>query len=228
MPLLPQVVSLTVELPVPTTAPDEVRRIVADVLARPEYAELTPSVGSRIREWITEQLGRLLEAVLGAGQASLIGSLLLVLAVAVAVLLAARFTRALRLDPEMAALTAERVGRDPADWTAEADEHQRTGHHREALRCRYRAMIAVLATAGVVDEAPGRTAGEYLAEAGHRRADVVAHVAAVTVAFEAVWYGHARVDAATLDEVRGRVQAVHDIVTARHAVAGNAGSGKRQ
>lgn len=207
-------VDLTVALPPPAAGPDVVRRVVAEVLARPEYAEATPSVTARIREWLAEQLGRLLEAVLDTGQASLLGSVLLVAAVLVAVVLAVRFARSVRQDPGTAVATAAGIGRAPADWVAEADEHERAGRYREAVRCRYRALVATLAAAGVVDEAPGRTAGEYLAQARRRRPETGEEVAAVTAVFEAAWYGHAPVDRATCDQVRDRATA------ARAALAG--------
>lgn len=204
-------------LPPPAAGPDEIRRIVAEVLARAEYAGATPSLTARIRTWLGEQLGRLLDAVLGTGQASLIGSLLLVAAAAAAVLLAVRFARAVRPDPTTGMVTSDRVGRPPADWAAESEQHERAGRYREALRCRYRALLAVLAAAGVVDEAPGRTAGEYLTETCRRRPEVAGDVAAVTAAFEAAWYGHAAVDAAMLGDVRGRIEAVGTTVRARGA-----------
>lgn len=220
-------VSLAVELPRSVIAPDEVRRVVDDVLGRPEYAELAPSLGARVRGWVVEQLGRLLEVLVGSSQASLVGSLLLVLALAAAGVLAVRFARAVRGDPSAMVVTADGLGRDPADWTAEADAHEQAGRDREALRCRYRALIAVLAAAEVVGEAPGRTTGEYLDEARDHRPEVAADVAAVTAAFEAVWYGHDEVDAATTADVRSRLAAVRRTVAGRRpeqpAMAGDAG-----
>lgn len=210
-------VDLTVALPPPAAGADAVRRAVAEVLARPEYAEATPSVAGRVRAWLADQLGRLLDAVLGTGQASLVGSLLLVAAVAVVVVLAVRFARSVRRDPGMAVGTAEGVGRAPADWMAEADGHERAGRYREAVRCCYRALVASLAAAGVVDEAPGRTAGEYLAETRHRRPEAGEEVAAVTAVFEAAWYGHAPVDRALLDQVRDRVEAARVAVARTRA-----------
>lgn len=220
-------VGLTVELPPPAAPADAVRRVVDDVLSRPEYAEATPSVVARVRAWVAEQLGRLLEALVDTGQASLVGSLLLLAAVAVAVVLAVRFARGLRRDPPAGVVTADGVGRDPADWAAEAAGHEQAGRYREAVRCRYRTLIALLAVAGVVDEAPGRTAGEYLTEARRRRPDIGEEVAAVTAAFEAAWYGHAPVDAAALGEVRDRVTAAHAAIGAgRQAATASAAGGR--
>lgn len=206
--------SLAVELPGPAADVDEVRRALSDVLSRPEYAEAAPSLAAQIRAWVAEQLGRLLEAVVGTGQASLIGSLLIVALVLVAAVLAARFARRLQRDPAVAAVSDDGVGRAPADWEAEAEDHERAGHRRDALRCRYRALVAGLAAAGVVDEAPGRTTGEYLTEVRTRRPAATADVAAVTAAFEAAWYGHDPVGTATLDEARRRSEAALAAATA--------------
>lgn len=181
---------------------------MADVLSRPEYAEAAPSLAARVRGWIAEQLGRLLEALAGTDQASLLGSLVLVVVLLAVLVLAVRFARGLRPDPATPPVIADAVGRDPADWEADAEEHERAGRLREALRCRYRALVAELAAAGVVDEAPGRTSGEYLREVRARRPTAAADLAAVTASFDAVWYGHARVDQARLDEVRRRSAAV--------------------
>lgn len=200
---------MAVDLPAPAHAPDEVRRVVADVLSRAEYAEAAPSLAARARGWIGEQLGRLIEAVAGTGQASLVGSLVLVGVLLATLVLAVRFARGLQHDPAAPAVLADGVGRDPAEWEADADEHERAGRHREALRCRYRGLVAVLAAAGVVEETPGRTTGEYLAEVRARRPAAAADLAAVTAAFEAAWYGHAPVDQGTVDEVRRRSTAVH-------------------
>lgn len=210
-------VSLAVELPRPAADADEVRRALADVLSRPEYAEAAPSLAAQIRSWVAEQLGRLLEAVVGSGQASLIGSLLIVALVLVAAVLTARFARRLQRDPAAVGVSDDGVGRTPADWEAEAEEHERAGRRRDALRCRYRALVAGLAAAGVVDEAPGRTTGEYLTDVRTRRPAATADVAAVTAAFEAAWYGHDPVDTATLDEARRRAQAALAAATAASA-----------
>lgn len=212
-------VSLAVDLPPPAHTPEEVRRAVADVLSRPEYADAAPSLAARVRGWIAEQLGRLIETVAGTDQAALVGSLVLVVGLLVAVALAVRFARGLARDPATAPGLSDGVGRDPTHWEADAEEHERSGQLREALRCRYRALVAELAAAGVVDEAPGRTSGEYLRQVGARRPAAAADLAAVTAAFDAAWYGHAPVDEAALDAVRRRSTAVRAAVGAIPAAA---------
>jgi len=89
--------------------------------------------------------------------------------------------------------------RDPADWRREADEHRNAGRTREALRCRYRALVGDLARSGVIDEIPGRTTGEerdqFATEvpAGGTTFDEAATL------FDGAWYGRRTVDDGDLD-----------------------------
>ena len=81
------------------------------------------------------------------------------------------------------------MGRPFTAWDAEADRLEGEGRWREALRCRYRSLIARLAGAGVVDEIPGRTAGEYRTLVGGARPQVGEPFAGATDLFERAWYG---------------------------------------
>jgi hypothetical protein len=92
--------------------------------------------------------------------------------------------------------------REPIDWRAEADGHRRAGRHRDALRCRYRALVGDLARLGLVDEIPGRTTGE---ERRQLRSVLPSAAAAFDTAadlFDGAWYGHALVEAADDDRFR--------------------------
>jgi hypothetical protein len=57
------------------------------------------------------------------------------------------------------------------------------------LRCRYRALVADLATRGVLEEKPGRTAGEYRAELRGTVPAASQSFAGATALFERAWYG---------------------------------------
>jgi hypothetical protein len=86
-------------------------------------------------------------------------------------------------------IAAGRRARPADEWRAEAAAHEAAGRWREALRARYRALVADLAGRGVVDEIPGRTSGEY-----RRQVDVTVPAAAepfdeATDLFEQTWYG---------------------------------------
>lgn len=52
----------------------------------------------------------------------------------------------------------------PHMWRTRADGHAARGEYRDAVRCRYRALVGDLARAGYVDEIPGRTSGEERAQ----------------------------------------------------------------
>jgi len=89
--------------------------------------------------------------------------------------------------------------REPFDWRAEAEAHRRAGRYRDAVRCRYRALVGDLARMGLIDEIPGRTTGE-------ERQQLREVVPTASTAFEAAadlfddaWYGHAAIDGADDD-----------------------------
>jgi hypothetical protein len=81
--------------------------------------------------------------------------------------------------------------RGPAEWRADAEAAERAGQWRQALRCRYRALVAELADRGLVEEVAGRTAGEYRAEVAGAAPAVAAPFAGATELFERAWYGEA-------------------------------------
>jgi hypothetical protein len=79
--------------------------------------------------------------------------------------------------------------RTPQQWRDEALEHERAGRYREALRCRYRALVGDLARRGVLDELPGRTTGEERAQLRELAPDVAAPFAHAASTFDEVWFG---------------------------------------
>lgn len=199
------------------------RRVVDDVLSRPEYADLEPGLVARLRAWAAEQVGRVIEAIAGTGQAALIGWVLLAGAVLAAALLAVRFLRAVRPDPAAPLPVGGPVGRTAADWDADADDHERAGRHRDALRCRYRALLAGLAAAGVVDEIAGRTTGEYRQAVAAALPDAEGPFVVLTERFESAWYGDVPVSEDDLAAARDDAEAVRraaGLATRRPAGAG--------
>lgn len=165
-------------------------RAIHEVLARPQYAGARKSwltrFGEDIRTWVLEQLAKLFEG--GAG--NVIAWTLVVTVALFAGLLAIRFVRTVRRG---AATTPGsdvviQIERTPAAWLAQADIALRSGRLAEAVRCGYRAVVARLALSGAVDEVPGRTVGEYRAQVGQRRPDLVAPFVEASDVFERVWY----------------------------------------
>lgn len=84
--------------------------------------------------------------------------------------------------------------REPVNWRAEAEQHRRAGRYRDALRCRYRALVGDLARRGLVDEIPGRTTGEERAQLRRVRPSANVPFSAAADLFDGAWYGHLPVD----------------------------------
>ena len=165
-------------------------RAIQEVLARPQYAGARKSwltrLGEDIRTWVLEQLAKLFEG----GTGNVIAWTLVAAVTVVAVLLVVRFARTVRRG---AAATpgsdvAIHIERTPTAWLTEAEAAMRSGRLAEAVRCGYRAVVARLALNGAVDEVPGRTVGEYRAQVGQRRPDLVAPFVEASDVFERVWY----------------------------------------
>jgi hypothetical protein len=78
----------------------------------------------------------------------------------------------------------------PAAWRERAERFAADGRFREALRCRYCALVGELAQRGLLDEVPGRTSGDYERRVGTVLPEVAEQFASVTARFESCWYGH--------------------------------------
>ncbi|CAN5632609.1 hypothetical protein BH10ACT2_BH10ACT2_28230 [soil metagenome] len=95
---------------------------------------------------------------------------------------------------EQGAVVIDR-SREPTNWRAEADEHRRAGRYREAMRCRYRALVGDLARRGLIDEIPGRTTGEERTQLGRAQPNAGSPFTSAADLFDGAWYGHVTVDA---------------------------------
>jgi uncharacterized protein DUF4129 len=196
------------DLPVPVRDPDQVREAVREVLSRPEFRPPDRPLLDRVLDWALEMIGRLLAALGGSGAGGIVGLVLLALVLVGVGVLVARFSRGLTPSPEVAAAVPVGVRRSAAEWRAEAEAQERAGAFREAVRSRYRALVADLAARGLVEEVPGRTAGEYRREVGRSLPDAAADFAGATELFEVAWYGRADTgsgEAARLRDLSTRV-----------------------
>jgi hypothetical protein len=196
------------ELPVPTRDPQQVREVVREVLARPEFRPPERSLVERAYDWVLEAIGRLLGAIARSGAGGIVGLVLLALVLAGVGVLVARFSRGLTPSAEVAAAVPVGRRRSAADWRADAEAQERAGAWREAVRSRYRALVADLAAHGLVEEVPGRTAGEYRREVGRAVPAAAADFAGATELFEVAWYGRSDTgarEAAHLRDLSDRV-----------------------
>lgn len=186
------------------TARDAARR----VLDRPEYRRPPPTVLQRARSWAIRQLERLLGAVLGGGRGQVVFWAVAATGLVVTVVVLVRFGRGMTADPARRLPVPASRRRTAAEWRAEAEAHEGAGRWRAGLRCRYRALLADLAERGVVDDVPGRTAGEYRQEVRQRAAGVAEPFGRATELFELAWYGNRPTgaeEAATFQDLAGRV-----------------------
>lgn len=179
-----------------------------EVLSRPEFEDAKPRWWEAVLDAIGDFFGRIFDAVSAGDRGSIIGTVVLVAVVVAAGALLVRFARTVRRDAAVAVALDVQIGRSPRGWLAEAADHEQATRWREAVRCRYRALLAQLAEAGLVDEVRGRTSGEYRAAVA---GDVPAAAAAfddATRVFDLAWYGHDPVsgdDVAALQEAARRV-----------------------
>jgi hypothetical protein len=117
------------------------------------------------------------------------------------------------VDVEPLTPTTFDASRDPAQWRREAEAHRQAGRFREAIRCRYRALVGDLARRGLIDEIPGRTSGEERAQIATVSPRVAPDFTIAADLFDDAWYGHVRVaddDVARMEALDDRVLATTD------------------
>jgi hypothetical protein len=93
------------------------------------------------------------------------------------------------------------TSREPADWRRDADAHRAAGRYRDALRCRYRALVGDLARGGLIDEIPGRTTGEERVQLADVAAVAAPPFDRVAELFDSTWYGDRPASDADVAEV---------------------------
>src|SRR6266540_2818720 len=198
------------DLPAPARDPREVHRAVDEVLSRPEFRPASRPLLDRIWTWLLTHLGELLAGLTSTTAGSIIGLVLFVVILALLALLAVRFARTMSTSPEVGAAIVVTPQRGAAEWRADAEAHEASGQWRQAVRCRYRALVADLASRGVVQEVPGRTSGEYRSEVGRNLPNASEAFAGATEVFDRAWYGRRPTDegeAIRFRDLAGRVLA---------------------
>jgi hypothetical protein len=195
----PSLFAVLADLPQPTRPPGQVTRTVHRVLERPEYSHPGPSLLERIQNAVVDWVARVLSDVVGAGLGAWI---VLAVILGLVILVVWRVAGGVTRDPGKGVTVSGGRLRPAADWRAEADAHERAGEWRQAVRARYRALVADLAGRGFLQEIPGRTAGEYRAELGDALPAASPPFAGVTELFEGAWYGKRPTDAADAAHLR--------------------------
>ena len=179
------------ETPPPAPTPDEIRSGADEILSRPEFQPPPKSLYQRVMDELSERLAEVLELLVRGGRGAVLAWAVLAVVVGGVVFLLVRGLRrdrSRRTGPGTEDVVID--GRRPAaDWAAEAARYEAQGQWRDALRCRYRWLIASLAGAGVVEEVPGTTAGEYRTMVGAARPAAAEPISGATDLFERAWYG---------------------------------------
>jgi hypothetical protein len=176
-------------MPPSEQSPDEIGREITNILNGPEYKEPAKPITQRILDWISERMADLIADLIGGDRTSFVVWVVVALVAAGFVYLLYRFVRELRFDPARREAALGDPRRPPEDWLADAAAFEAKGDWRQALRCRYRALVARLAARGLVDEIPGRTAGEYRNEVGANLPSAYDPFSGATLLFEGAWYG---------------------------------------
>ena len=189
--------------------PGAVRDAANDILSGADFQN-NQSLLERFFDWLGDRLSF---SIGGGGGPGIIGDLLtLALIVAAVVLLvrliASRQRRAKRtaVDDDLV-LEVERR-RTAEEWAADAEQLEQQGRHREALRARYRELVARLVDDGTIVDLVGRTTGELRVEVLATRPHAAAAFGDATVLFEHAWYGGRRVDAGQVARLRELANAV--------------------
>lgn len=169
---------------------------------------------------IADLIGRVFEALSGSGQGSIVGTIIVMVVVAAIAVLVVWFARRVRVDPTRTVAVDSVIGRNARDWLRDADRAEAAGQWREALRCRYRALLAELAGAGLIEEVAGRTTGEYLGAVARDLPDAAEGFGAATRAFELAWYGAGTTTPGDVEAFAGHARAAAAAATGRRATAG--------
>lgn len=181
--------ALADELPVPVESPEQVRQTADDVLARQEFQRPPDPWFERVQETVLDYLGRALNALFEGGAGTAAAWIVVGLIVGGLVFFGLRIGRTVRADLGRALEVAVTPRTTPAEWRARAEGFEADGDWKQALRCRYRALIGDLVDRDVVRDIPGRTAGEFRRELATTAPDAAGPFADASDLFERAWYG---------------------------------------
>lgn len=188
--------------------PDEVRRRAEELLSRPPYVEEQPGVFARALGWLGDRIAALLDGAAFGTMGPLIAWTIAVLGALALGIVAWRLTRGTVAGRTTTTPTPTLTVRTAAQWHAEADDHEANDRRRDALRCRYAALVVGLVERGIIEDLPGRTVRELDAEV--TRADPTLAPAVIDAGerFERGVYGRLPVGDEDLARVREVAYAV--------------------
>jgi hypothetical protein len=199
-------------LPVPARSGATIRAMAARILAERQFKQ-GEDLWQRFLAWLGSLLDIHVPSFLGSGWAPFVVLAVLVAAAAAVIFLALRTggpRRARRARRTGVVVTEQDRELSAEEWRREADRLAAEGNYREALRCRYRALVAELADRRLIDQVPGRTSGDYDRAVRALVPEAAEQFSSATRLFERCWYGHEASDAnaqVVFDEAAGAVLA---------------------
>ncbi len=205
-------------MPVPARSGAAVRAMAARILAEHQFKQ-GEDLWQRFLAWLGSLLDIQVPSFLGSGWAPFVVLAVLVAAAAAVIFLALRNgapRRSRRARRTGVVVTEQDQELSAEQWRKEADRLAAEGNYREALRCRYRALVAELADRRLIDQVPGRTSGDYVRAVRVLVPEAAEQFSSATRLFERCWYGHEASDA--------NAQVVFD--EAARAVLAEVGSGR--
>jgi hypothetical protein len=200
-----------------TSDPDAVRAAARDILSQQAYTshELTwwrQLLYYLAHPWaaLTDGIDYVLGALVGGGAGAVVAWIFVVALIAGAVFLIVGVTRTTVHDNVIpVGLAPSTRFRSAAEFLAEAEQAERDGRWRQAIRMRYSALLAELGAAGLVRLRPGRTTGEYLMEVRGNLPAAAESFFDATMVFERAWYGTGQTDERDLSRFKDAASGVN-------------------
>lgn len=168
---------------------EEARQRADEILSRPEFRPPERSWLEEALDWLDQSARSFLNTLLSGGAGSIIAWVVLGLLVAGVVVLVVRVLRTVQPVPALALHVDADPQRSATDWRAEAERYEASEEWKDALRCRYRALVADLIERDVLRDVPGRTAGEYRIELRDHVPEAATSFSGASELFERAWYG---------------------------------------
>lgn len=198
----------------PPRDPMSVRQAAREILSAKEF-RTDRSPFAAFFDWLADRLS-FTRGALGGGGPGLVGDLIAFALTAGAIVLIVRLvaTRQRRMAKlehrdDLLTTTDRRLSAD--DWAAAAASFEGEGRLREAVRARYRELLARLAENGTIVELVGKTSGELLAELSDARGAAAEPFSGATRMFERAWYGGSAVSE---QDLRSFERAAADVLEA--------------
>jgi len=176
--------------------PNASRQAAREILSRPEF-QYDTGPWARFVAFLEDPIGEVIKGVgwlfdrfpSGTGGAIIAWAIAAVFA-AVVVFAIYRFTRSVTPDTVVDLRYApQRTEITVAQLIAGAEQAERDGDWRTAIRARYAALLLRLSQSGVVKHRPGKTTGEYVSEVSTNAPSASEAFVQATRLFEWAWYG---------------------------------------